>query len=92
MAAAQTYDAIHLVTLALFQTRGDASGPALKSALENFQHTYSGVVTTYTRPFSPSDHDAFSANMIWLGTWRQGALTYAYPEDARRAAMVRRKE
>ncbi len=92
MAAAQTYDAIHLVTLALFQTRGDASGAALKGALENFQHSYSGVVTTYTRPFSPSDHDAFSANMIWLGTWRQGALTYAYPEDARRAAMVRRKE
>ena len=92
MAAAQTYDAIHLMALALFQTRGDTTGLALKGALENFQHSYSGVVTTYNHPFSATDHDAFSANMIWLGTWRQGALTYAYPEDARRAAMVRRKE
>lgn len=92
MAAAQTYDAIHLMALALFQTRGDTSGLALKGALESFEHSYSGVVTTYNRPFSARDHDAFSANMIWLGTWHQGALTYAYPEDARRAAMVRRKE
>jgi hypothetical protein len=57
---------------ALFQTRGDTRAEALKGALENLDKPYVGVVTTYDRPFSTADHDAFSLNMIWLGAWRQG--------------------
>lgn len=91
MAAAQTYDALHLMLRAVFQTRGDTSGTALKAALENLQQPYPGVVTTHDRPFSPQDHDAFTINMIWLATWRSGALQFVYSEDARRAAIIRRK-
>jgi branched-chain amino acid transport system substrate-binding protein len=77
---------------AVFQTRGDMSGDALKQALENLQRPYAGVVTTHDRPFSSTDHDAFTRNMIWLGVWRRGEVQFLHPEDARRAAYIRRKE
>ena len=92
MSAAQTYDAVHLLLRALFDSKGDTSGPALKKALENPSGTYRGVVTTYERAFSPADHDAISANMLWLGTWRNGERGYYYKEDERRATIIRRKE
>lgn len=92
MAAAQTYDAMHLMMRALFQSKGDSSGPALKAALEALQRPYVGVVTTHDRPFSSDDHEAFSANMIWLGVWRRGEIRFAYPADARLSAAVRRKQ
>ena len=91
MAAAQTYDAVHLMMRAVFQARGDTRGPVLKATLEQLEHAYAGVVTTHRRPFSADDHDAFSANMVWLAAWRKGTLQYVYPEDARNAAAVRRK-
>jgi branched-chain amino acid transport system substrate-binding protein len=91
MAAAQTYDAIHLMLRASFQTKGDTSGPAMKAALEQLARPYAGVVTTHDRPFSADDHDAFSLNMIWLATWRKGQLQYVYADDAKKAAMIRRK-
>jgi branched-chain amino acid transport system substrate-binding protein len=92
MAAAQTYDAVHLMLRALFQTRGDTSGKALKGALENLAQPYQGVVTTYSKPFSSTDHDAVSTNMIWLGVWRKGEIKFYYPEDAKMSGLVRRKE
>jgi len=92
MAAAQTYDAVHLMLRALFQTKGDTSGDALKKALENLERPYAGVVTTHDKPFSASDHDAFTRNMVWLGVWRRGEIHYLYPEDAKRSSYIRRKE
>jgi branched-chain amino acid transport system substrate-binding protein len=92
MAAAQTYDAVHLMLRVLFQTKGDTSADALKRALEDLQRPYSGVVTTHDKPFSAQDHDAFSMNMIWLGVWKRGEIHFAYPEDAKRASFIRRKE
>lgn len=91
MAAAQAYDAVHLMLRALFETKGNTSGPALKRALENLPRPYQGVVTTYDRPFSASDHDAIAANMLWLGVWRKGQIEYFHSEDAKHAGYVRRK-
>lgn len=91
MAAAQSYDAMHLMLRAVFQTKGDTSGPALKAALENLREPYRGVVSTFDQPFSADDHDAFSDRMIWLGEWRGGAIVYHYPNDARLSAVMRRK-
>jgi branched-chain amino acid transport system substrate-binding protein len=91
MAAAQTYDAVHLMLRAVFQTRGDTHGAALKAALENLQQPYAGVVTTHDHPFSPHDHDAFTINMVWLAAWHNGALQFVYADDARKAAVIRRK-
>ena len=92
MSAAQTYDAVHLLLRAMFDSKGDLSSASLKRHLENPTGTYRGVVTTYERAFSPTDHDAISANMLWLGTWRNGERGYFYKEDERRATILRRKE
>lgn len=92
MAAAQTYDAVHMMLRALFQAKGDTSGKALKAALEDLQKPYAGVVTTHVKPFSPSDHDAFTINMVWLGVWKRGEIQFAYAEDAAKSSVMRRKE
>jgi len=92
MSAAQTYDAMQLLLRAMFETKNDFSGPALKRALETLPRRYTGVVTTYERPFSDTDHDAISANMLWLGTWRNGERTYFYAEDAKKASVIRFKQ
>jgi branched-chain amino acid transport system substrate-binding protein len=92
MAAAQSYDAVHLMLRAAFQTKKDLSGVGLKSALENLKIPYQGVVTTYKMPYSDADHEAFSQNMIWLGVWRGGEIGFYHAEDAKLSAQVRRKE
>ncbi len=92
MAAAQSYDAVQLMLRVMFQTHGETSGSALKAALENLQRPYSGVVTTHDKPFSATDHDAFTRNMVWLGVWRKGEIQFQYPDDAKRASIIRRKQ
>ena len=92
MSAAQTYDAVHVLLRAMFDSKGNLTGPALKTALENQSATYRGVVTTYEKPFSASDHEAISANMLWLGTWRDQQRAYFYKEDAKLATLIRRKQ
>lgn len=93
MAAAQAYDATYVLVYSLFGIRdGNLSGPAIKSALENIQRVYYGVVATYDRPFSLDDKDAISANMLVMGQVRNGLITFAYPEDARRNLFIQRKQ
>jgi branched-chain amino acid transport system substrate-binding protein len=76
---------------AVFQSHGDTAGPVLKTVLENLDHGYAGAVATHRHPFSISDHEAFSMNMIWLGVWRRGEVQFYYPQDARDAAVMRQK-
>lgn len=93
MAAAQSYDTTYLLTYALFSIRdGKFSGPAVKTALENIPRVYYGVVSTYDKPFSTSDKDAITPNMLVMGKVKNGAVTFAYPEDARRNLIVQRKQ
>ncbi len=93
MAAAQAYDTTYLLTYALFSIRdGKFAGPAVKAALENIPRVYYGVVATYDKPFSADDKDAVTANMLVMGRVRNGAVTFAYPEDARRNLFVQRKQ
>jgi branched-chain amino acid transport system substrate-binding protein len=92
MAASQTYDAVHLLLRAMFESKSDLSGPALKKALENLPRPYHGVVTTYDRPFTSQEHDAISINMLWLGTWRGGQRQFFYREDAKLGGEIRRKQ
>lgn len=92
MAAAQTYDSVNLLLHAMFQTKGDTSGPALKHALENLEHTYAGVVTTYDHPFTSDDHEAYTRNMAWLGVWNNGEVKFLYAQEAKQASMIRRKQ
>ena len=93
MAAAQSYDATYILMYSLFGIRdGVTTGPALKTALENMARTYYGVVATYEKPFSLNDKDAITQNMLVMGMVKNGAVTFAYPEDAKRNLFVQRKK
>jgi branched-chain amino acid transport system substrate-binding protein len=95
MAAAQSYDATYLLLYGLFtipiQTP-KIDGPMVKHALENIAKTYYGVVATYQNAFTSKDHDALSENMLYLGVVKDGAVTFAYPEDRKRNNIMPRKE
>jgi branched-chain amino acid transport system substrate-binding protein len=93
MAAAQGYDAMYILMYSMFNLRdGNTSGPAIKAALENMPRVYYGVVATYDKPFSANDKDAITANMLVMGQVKNGLITFAYPEDAKRNLIVQRKQ
>ena len=93
MAAAQAYDTVYILMYSLFGIKdGNVNGPALKTALENMVRTYYGVVATYEKPFSLNDKDSISQNMLVMGMVKNGAVTFAYPEDAKRNLFVQRKQ
>lgn len=93
MAAAQGYDATYLLMYSLFGVReGPLGGPLIKAALETLSRTYYGVVATYETPFSLQDKDALTANMLVMGMVKNGAVTFAYAQDAKRNLFVQRKK
>ena len=93
MAAAQGYDAMYILMYSMFNIRdGNTSGPAIKAALENMPRVYYGVVSTYDKPFSSTDKDAITANMLVMGQVKNGLITFAYPEDAKRNLIIQRKQ
>lgn len=91
MSAAQGYDGMHLLALALRQA-GSFEGNAVRSALENLQSRYQGVITSYEKPFTKADHDAITANMMLMGRVNGGRVDYAYNEDQLRSALLRVKQ
>lgn len=93
MAAANAYDATYLLMYALLGIRdGKLTGPAIKASLEGKMKTYYGVVATYDKPFSLQDKDAITSNMLVIGMVKNGAITFAYPEDAKRNLIIQRKQ
>jgi branched-chain amino acid transport system substrate-binding protein len=93
MAAAQGYDAMYILMYSMFNVRdGNITGPAIKAALENMARVYYGVVATYDKPFSANDKDAITSNMLVMGQVKNGHITFAYPEDAKRNLFVQRKK
>ena len=60
-------------------------------ALENLQTKVEGVVTTYDHPFSPTDHEAISANIPVFGIVKAGRVEIAHPEDVAGANALRVK-
>jgi branched-chain amino acid transport system substrate-binding protein len=91
MSAAQGYDGMHLLALALRQANS-LDGNAVRNALENLQSRYQGVITSYDKPFSKADHDAITANMMLMGRVSEGRVDYAYREDQQRSALLRVKQ
>ena len=92
IAAAQAYDTPYLLTYAMLTIKQPGfDGTAVKRALETNDRPYYGVVATYKNAFSSTDHDAMTENMLYLGTVRNGAVTFANPDDAKRNLIVQRK-
>jgi branched-chain amino acid transport system substrate-binding protein len=93
MAAANAYDATYLLMYSFLGIRdGNLTGKAIKESLEGKMKTYYGVVSTYEKPFSVQDKDAITRNMLVIGQVKNGAITFAYPEDAKRNLIVQRKQ
>ena len=90
VSAAQGYDSIYLLAAAIKQANS-TEGPKIKAALEDLKAPVEGVVTTYIKPFSKTDHDAITANIPVLGEVKGGKVIYAYPEDQKKASEVRLK-
>jgi branched-chain amino acid transport system substrate-binding protein len=72
-AAAQGYDAVHLLAEAIAQAKS-ADPLKIQAALEDLQSTYVGVTGEYFAPWSSDDHEAVTpANVRW-GKVQDGAV------------------
>ncbi|MBE7939839.1 MULTISPECIES: ABC transporter substrate-binding protein [Ramlibacter] len=91
VSAAQGYDSIYLLAAAINQAKS-TEGPKIKAALEDLQQPIEGVVTTYNKPFSKTDHEAITANIPVFGEVKNQRVVYAYAEDAKKASEVRLKD
>lgn len=92
VSAAQTYDALRLLFVAMFQA-GSTEPDAIRKALEDLKFpTYSTMISRYDHPFSAADHEAVTVNMVVMGEVRNGRVVYAYDEDAKSALISRTKK
>ncbi len=91
VSAAQGYDSIYLLAAAIKQA-GSTEGPKIKAALEDLKTPVEGVVTTYNKPFSKTDHEAITANIPVFGEVKGQRVVYAYPDDFKKASEVRVKD
>ena len=71
---------------------GLTDGTKIREALENLQKPVEGVVTTYNKPFSKTDHEAITANIPVFGEVKGARVVYAYPDDFKKASEVRVKD
>lgn len=90
MSAAQGYDGMHLLFLAIHQANS-TDGTRIKEAFEHLRGHYQGAITSYSAPFSRDDHDAITQNMLLIGKVAGGRVDYAYADDQRRGALSRLK-
>jgi len=84
------YDSVYLLAAAIKQA-GDTNGDKIRQALEALKDPVEGVVTTYTQPFSATDHEAQALGMAVMGEVKGGRVVFAYDEDRKDAAKVRTK-
>jgi branched-chain amino acid transport system substrate-binding protein len=76
VSAAQGYDSIYLLAAAMKQA-GSTEGPKVKAALENMNEKIEGVVTTYDKPYSKTDHEAINSNNVQFGEVKDGRVIAA---------------
>ena len=91
VSAAQGYDSIYLLAAAIKQA-GSTDGPKIKAALEDLKTPIDGVVTTYNKPFTKTDHEAITANIPVFGEVKGARVVYAYPDDQKKASQVQMKD
>ena len=91
VSAAQGYDSVYLLAAAIKQA-GSTEGVKIKAALEDLKAPVEGVVTTYNKPFSKTDHEAITANIPVFGEVKGQRVVYAYEADQKVASQVRVKK
>jgi len=91
VSAAQGYDSIYLLAAAIKQA-GSTDGERIREALENLNEKIPGIVTTYDKPFSKTDHEAITDNIPVMGQVKDGRVVYAYKEDEEKGSDIRLKK
>jgi branched-chain amino acid transport system substrate-binding protein len=69
---ANAYDAMHLTALAIAKA-GSTEGPKVRQAFYALDK-YDGLIKTYTRPFTPENHDALSAEDYIFTYFKEGEI------------------
>jgi branched-chain amino acid transport system substrate-binding protein len=73
VSAAQGYDSIYLLAAAI-QQAGSTEGPKIAAALEDLKSPIEGVVTTYNKPYSKTDHEAINFENTKFGEVQNGRV------------------
>ena len=81
VSAAQGYDSVYLLAAAIKQANS-TEGPKILEALQNLKTPVDGVVMTYNKPFSATNHEAISANDVVMGVVEDGRVEFLNSEDA----------
>lgn len=76
VSAAQGYDSVYLLAAAIKQA-GSTDGPKIAAALENLKTPVEGVVTTYNKPYTHTDHEAINFENTRFGEVRDGRVVLA---------------
>ncbi|WP_198115270.1 ABC transporter substrate-binding protein [Massilia rhizosphaerae] len=76
VSAAQGYDSVYLLAAAIKQA-GSTDGPKIAAALENLKTPVEGVVTTYNKPYTHTDHEAINFENTKFGEVRDGRVVLA---------------
>jgi len=67
------YDSVLLLAQAMKQANG-TDGAAVRAALEDLKTPVQGVLKTYEKPFSKTNHEALTAkDLVWI-RWKDGKL------------------
>lgn len=67
------YDSVQIAAAAIKQA-GSTDGPAVRAALEDLKTPVPGLLKTYNKPFSKSQHEALTASdLVWI-KWKDGKL------------------
>lgn len=80
VSAAQGYDSMLLLAATLRHSTS-TDGKAIVRALENLPAPVKGVITTYHKPFSASDHDAIDLAVPVIGKLQHGEVVHAYSNE-----------
>jgi len=81
VSAAQGYDSVYILAAAIKQA-GSTDGPQILAALENLNAPINGVVMTYNKPFSKTNHEAIATKDVVMGVVENGRVEFLNAEDA----------
>jgi branched-chain amino acid transport system substrate-binding protein len=81
VSAAQGYDSVYLFAAAVKQANS-TEGPKLLAALQDLKAPIDGVVMTYNKPFSATDHEAIKSKDVVMGVVENGRVEFLNAEDA----------
>jgi branched-chain amino acid transport system substrate-binding protein len=81
--AAHCYDAL-MITAAAIKQAGSTEGPKMRESLDNLQSPVEGIMKTYNKPFSASEHEALTAADYRWTRWKDGKLV-TYTDDVVKA-------